>query len=378
MIFDVPIKWHENIGVDFLNEDDCPFNAMDYACPKFEIPKVNAAGRRLVSYFNGTEDSIGDSIDIIDNWRASHSYPLNVFYLTLKNRAKKIHNHSATAQRIKRVPSIAYKLFESKREHPDKPMKLSQMQDIGGCRAIMPTIKHTQEICALYLSGSLSHEYLGMKDYISHPKKTGYRGIHLKYRYVGNGDKAIYSGMKIEVQLRTLLQHTWATAVEMAGTFTDQALKSNRGRSEWLRFFALMGSVFAIREGCPTVPDTPSGMDSLKSEIKELNNNYHIASVLAGYTAIIPQVTNGGKDKYFLVNLNPIDKTLSIIGFRKNESQEANRAYTEAEKSLDKDSPNQVVLASADSARDLRKAYPNYFLDTSRFLAEVEAIIREV
>ncbi len=64
-------------------------------------------------------------------------------------------------------------------------------------------------------------------DYIEHPKESGYHGIHLIYQY--RSDKRTdNNSLKIEVQLRSQLQHAWATAVETVGTFVQQALKSMR------------------------------------------------------------------------------------------------------------------------------------------------------
>ena len=70
-------------------------------------------------------------------------------------------------------------------------------------------------------------------DYIAHPKSDGYRGVHYVYKYrSGSTPKAEFNSLRIEVQLRSRLQHAWATAVETVSTFTGQALKSNvRGRS---------------------------------------------------------------------------------------------------------------------------------------------------
>jgi len=43
------------------------------------------------------------------------------------------------------------------------------------------------------------------RDYISDPRRSGYRGVHV---IVG------YDGRQIEVQLRTRVMHDWAIAVE--------------------------------------------------------------------------------------------------------------------------------------------------------------------
>jgi hypothetical protein len=66
---------------------------------------------------------------------------------------------------------------------------------------------------------------------------------------------ARYDGQRIEIQIRSKLQHLWATAVETAQIFTGQALKSKvkNASADWLRFFALTSSAFALREETPTV-----------------------------------------------------------------------------------------------------------------------------
>ncbi len=54
--------------------------------------------------------------------------------------------------------------------------------------------------------------------------------------------------MLIEVQLRTRLQHNWATAVETVGIFTGEALKSSQGNEDWQDFFRLVSTWFAHKE----------------------------------------------------------------------------------------------------------------------------------
>jgi (p)ppGpp synthase/HD superfamily hydrolase len=71
------------------------------------------------------------SVDAINNWRSSHSFPLNTFTVGVKRRAKDVDPDALVAQRIKRLSSIAAKLQRF------STMQLSQMQDIGGCRAIV-------------------------------------------------------------------------------------------------------------------------------------------------------------------------------------------------------------------------------------------------
>jgi len=342
---------------------------MRYAQPEHSIEIVNRSGKTLVNYQASSHEDIEISLSVIDNWRAAHAYPAQSFYVTLKRRACKVHKQSLVAQRIKRLPSIVSKLER------ESSMKLSQMQDIGGCRAVVQTVSQVRQLESEIENIRWKHIRLKPKDYITHPKESGYRGIHLKYKYVGTGKKSPYSGLKIELQLRTALQHRWATAVEAADTFTKQSLKSSRGSKDWQRFFALMSSIFALKEKSALVPGTPSSREDLVAEIKDLNSNHHIATLFSTYAAIFPRVENTKDAAYFLVNLDPIAKTAWIRGFKKEESQKANAAYTAAEKNLAPDSPTQIVLVSVSSVAALKRVYPNYFLDTTAFLADVNVLI---
>ena len=150
------------------------------------------------------------ALDIINNWRSSHNFPLNTFHIWLKRRAKIIDPTVITAQRIKRMASIELKLSRF------PTMTLSQMQDIGGCRAILSDALAVSKLCESYADSDLKHTLAATDNYIDSPKDSGYRGVHLVYKYYSDRRKD-YNSLKIEVQLRSRLQHAWATAVETAG-----------------------------------------------------------------------------------------------------------------------------------------------------------------
>ena len=336
----------------------------NYAVPKYSREEVNRSGKVLQNLY-GFVDGLSNEIDVIDNWRAAHAYPLQIFYNTLRYRARKIHRTPLVTQRTKRFVSILTKLDRE----PD--MKLSQMQDIGGCRAVLPTLGHVRRLEKVYYTRPFEHEALNHKDYIEHPQKSGYRSLHLKYKYKGAGEKSVYNDLKIEIQLRTELQHTWATAVETAGTFTKQALKSYQGDQNWLRFFSLMSSIFALREKCPVVPGTSDNQEELISEIRDLNECHQIARSLSGTTAALSHIRTRKKDKfYFLVHLNPSDMNVQLYEYGRDESQIANKDYIELERKALGTNTN-VVLVSTSSIKALERAYPNYFLDARSFLFEI-------
>jgi hypothetical protein len=216
---------------------------MAWAVPQYSREQVNIAGKILI-----TEEGVATlgernaALDVINNWRSSHSFPLQCLKMALRKRARKVDTKAIVAQRLKRLPSIDAKLRHS------TWMRLTQMQDIGGCRAIVRSIQSVERLVRRYKEATSKnpkrgHVFHHENDYISHPKDDGYRSYHLVYRYRIEGKKnKVYNGLKIEIQIRTSLQHAWATAVETVATFSGQALKARGGTEDWRRFFALMGS----------------------------------------------------------------------------------------------------------------------------------------
>ncbi|MDE2888527.1 MAG: RelA/SpoT domain-containing protein [Gemmatimonadota bacterium] len=62
-------------------------------------------------------------------------------------------------------------------------MKLSRMQDIGGLRAVLKNLKKVSALVEQYRSTRFQHELVSYDDYITKPKSSGYRSVHLVYRY---------------------------------------------------------------------------------------------------------------------------------------------------------------------------------------------------
>lgn len=119
-------------------------------------------------------------------------------------------------------------------------MRLSQMQDVGGCRAVVSRLDVIYEIVAdLERQGRWAIDHVD--DYASSPQDTGYRAVHLIVR---KNDRFI------EVQLRTREQHTWAEIIEGAdrsrvhGTEVD--LKHGEGPSEVVGYYREIAEILSI------------------------------------------------------------------------------------------------------------------------------------
>lgn len=345
---------------------------MGWATLRYDKDLIDAAGIALIGCTPELPMTINKALEIVSNWRSSHAFPLNTMQVYLRNRSRQIDPRSLVSQRVKRLSSIDSKL------HRLRWLKLSEMQDLGGCRVVVSSATNVEKIVESYRDSQIKHKLLNTSDYIKNPKTSGYRGHHLIYGYYSD-KKATYNGLKIEIQIRSNLQHIWATAVEAVGTFTRQALKSSQGERDWLRFFVLMSTYFAIREKRPIVPNTTDHARRLCEEIRLLEKRLDVRSRLAAYGTVLnvtDEISRKENVRYFLLNLDLDQKSVSISGFRSTELDEASAAYLEAERALMAGVNGDAVLVSVESLESVRRAYPNYFLDTSRFNREVGRALR--
>jgi hypothetical protein len=117
----------------------------------------------------------------------------------------------------------------------------------------------------------------------------------------------------------------------------------------------------------------------LKSELRRYAEQRALADRLRTYGAAIhtaEQSSATDKDaSYFLLNLNPSAQEVTVSGFKRGELSKATEAYLDAEKQIKEHPGQDAVLVSVDSLSSLRRAYPNYFLDTGVFVNLVDETI---
>lgn len=214
---------------------------------------IDRAANTLLSQQSG-EDERRRAQELVNEWRASFDYPLAAVLKQLEDATHNVKVRVICSSRLKRMESILGKLRRPETRH----MKLSRMQDIGGCRAIFPDLQSLDSFWKLEEQKiKKSASYVDSLDYIKSPKPDGYRGIHVIVRPEFSDPK--YSGRnshRIEIQLRTSLQHAWATTVESVDMFHSQSIKTGGGDLKWRRFFALCSTVIAIGERSMIIPGT--------------------------------------------------------------------------------------------------------------------------
>ena len=266
-------------------------------------------------------------------------------------------------------------------------MQLSRMHDIGGCRAVVRSVAVVKSLVSAYKKSAVKNpnraELVREYDYINCPKADGYRCVHLVYKYRSTARRhKAYNGLRIEIQLRSQLQHTWATAVETVGTFIGQALKSSQGEEKWIRFFALMASYVAMKEQTPLVADTPSDPAELRKHLIEYAEQLDVIRHLELYAAAVDAPVRTGARKgehYFLLELDPAQRRISVTAYKADQLSLASSHYLDVEKDiLTSSTKRDAVLVSVKSFAALKQAYPNYFLDTHRFILLVNEALSPV
>lgn len=325
--------------------------------PKYSKSEINKAGKTIADK-NSSKKERQDALKVLNNWRSSHAYPLQVIASNLRSK----NPDSIVVQRLKRLDSITGKIERFPK------MDLYRMQDLGGCRVIVDSIDEVYSAMNQYKSSRIRHILKREYDYIQNPKESGYRSYHMVYQFHSDRKETYNKNMLIEIQFRTKIQHTWATAVEMMGIYTKSNLKSSQGNEDILRFFTLVSSILALKEGTPVCPNTSELADELIKEIKSLDSKHNIVSTLSGLNVAIDfdEKNENKKNNYYILILDYTRKRMRIKSFETKNIEVATEVYNQLEGKLESD--KNIVLVSASSFDSLRAAYPNYFTDIQEFV----------
>lgn len=195
--------------------------------------QVNKAGRALRHWARGeliSEDVRQHALATLLEHRAVHRVPLTKATMGLRSVVKTEQYEVEVSQRLKRVPTILDKLVR------EPTMQLANMQDIGGCRAVLNSIDEVRRVQER-LSGN--RRPLRVSDYIAEPRPSGYRGVHVVVQY---------DGRSVEVQIRTQVMHEWAITVERLGGRLGEDLKSGYGPAPVLELLEGVSEAMAVEE----------------------------------------------------------------------------------------------------------------------------------
>lgn len=211
---------------------------------RFTKGEVNRSGSLLLEFVEGMRRDAGDpaldrfvKADLDDAWealrwwRSLHARPLSTVAANLRyhvdQEGGRARGRIDVTQRLKRMNTMIDKLSR-------EDGRLTQMHDIGGVRAVLPSLRHVQAVSRRLRK---SWTIIRVRDYVAEPKSDGYRALHL---IVKRG------GYPIEVQLRTIAQDVWANQVEAMGREHGIGLKFGAGDADLRAMFVEMSELLAL------------------------------------------------------------------------------------------------------------------------------------
>lgn len=319
--------------------------------------------RRLGDRIRSNPDAVSESdIKMLQDLRLTYKEPLARIFNVLEKSAHKIDKDCICTYRVKRIDSIISKM----RRLPE--MVISRADDIAGCRCI---VHKEEQVYALFDKlGKLAEKghlelRTGGHDYIKDPKPGGYKSLHVIVS-IPNDNR------RIEIQIRTVEHHNWATLVEISDLLFNSKIKeyNNEKCPDLYEFHLLLSK---------------SSGDLHKEDkyrIYEIAQKYKYIERLStvfqkNYIDVRREWNRSGiqRKHFFLISA---DSTASpeFEGFSVFEEAEA--AYFE--KYLNNKSNKNIVLTHLEHTRfeKISMAYSNYMLTYNAMIIRLLTILSEV
>lgn len=331
---------------------------MSFQLPPVSRSQVAKAGKAIEKGHATRDDEV-----LVQQWRDAHAHILNTFQAQLRGWIRRTDMNVVFVQRLKRLSTIRNKLQTGRGTFPN-------MNDIAGCRLIFHSVKELENFRVRYLAESraaherISTDALGADkyNYIRNPKPTGYRGVHDVFKYVGMGQAEPYSGLRVEIQYRTLAQHAWATALETADAIDRSSIKFQRQDGEWedpdrVELFRAASEIIARQEGC-------RGCLLGETDEQLLDRLVHYeqqTGVLHRLAALSKQTMGATITKKHVVL--QFDKSLLVKQFSTaNQAVQYRNLLELTQPELD------LVYVKLEKPRQLDNAFRNYYRDAGQFL----------
>lgn len=223
--------------------------------------KIDKSGRALSNAGELTEEIL-ELEDVFDAYRAAHLEPLSKTTLELQ---KWLHGYGGNyyiAQRLKRKPQILRKLKRLS-------VRLTQLQDIGGCRIIVNSNRDVDDLVEFIKNQMSLDENFKLQritDYRGRGRDiTGYRSVHLIL---------MIEDRVLELQVRSRIQHYWAESIERTSVIYGHHLKEQEGDVAVISYFKELSDVFYEMESgrTPSIAAKIS-LDRLRVQAQEIIEN---------------------------------------------------------------------------------------------------------
>ncbi|WP_374338634.1 RelA/SpoT domain-containing protein [Leeia sp.] len=323
----------------------------------FSKSKIDKAGVALSKGAHLNEIELIQMEDVFDEYRKAHLQPLSETTLDIQRLLMDYGDSYYIAQRLKRKPQILRKLRRLS-------VRLTQLQDIGGCRIIVKNngdVDRISEYLKAKAKASSVFDILQTTDYRERGRDdTGYRSLHFILQR---------EGCKLELQIRSRMQHYWAESIERTSVIYGYHLKEKEGSPEVISYFKALSDVFYEMEaGREPSAEHKIEIDNLRYKcegIMSASDRYKVFDSFVNEDVIKTLIEKEARNTRGLNNwILVFDwNTGSFVSWDivDRGSDGAVRKYIEYENMYQSDDGYEVVLIGSSDVSTVRKTHSHYF-----------------
>jgi ppGpp synthetase/RelA/SpoT-type nucleotidyltranferase len=319
--------------------------------------KIDKAGLALAKNIFRDEDEYFELEEVFDEYRKAHLQPLSETTLELQHLLTNYGAQYYIAQRLKRKPQIVRKLNRLS-------VRLTQLQDIGGCRIIVQKNSDVDRLHK-YLTEKVKAQNIFTIDRTTDYRdlgrdNTGYRSLHVILKR---------SGVHLELQIRSRIQHYWSESIERTSVIYGYHLKESEGDSRVIGYFKNLSDVFyEIEAGREPSLDKRLRVDELRDSCERIIEQSDKHKVFDSYVNedIIRTLTEkesknpAGLNNWILVFDWNAGAFVSWDIVSRNPS-DAVESYMEYERMFPVEAGYEVVLVGSSEVATVRQTHSHYF-----------------
>jgi ppGpp synthetase/RelA/SpoT-type nucleotidyltranferase len=319
--------------------------------------KIDKAGLALAKNKYRDEDEYFELEEVFDECRKAHLQPLSETTLELQHLLTNYGAQYYIAQRLKRKLQIVRKLNRLS-------VRLTQLQDIGGCRIIVQKnadvdrlhkylVEKVQSQSVFAIDRTTDYRELGRDD-------TGYRSLHVILQR---------SGVHLELQIRSRIQHYWSESIERTSVIYGYHLKESEGDKKVIRYFKNLSDVFyELEAGREPSLERRLKVDELRNACEQIIQQSDRHKVFDSFVNedIIRTLTEkesknpAGLNNWILVFDWNAGAFVSWDIVSRNPG-DAVEAYIEYERMFPVESGYEVVLVGSSEVATVRQTHSHYF-----------------
>lgn len=320
--------------------------------------------KRLGERIRKSPDNVAlEDLQMLQDLRETYKDPLSVIFSSLEQLASRVDKTCICVYRVKRIESIVSKLIRQPK------MQLQRVEDIAGCRCILADNDKVEELYRQIQkksdAGKLPFEIKNVNNYLEKPKVSGYRSIHVNVTLKNDN-------RRIEIQLRSIDQHNWATLVETTDVIFKTKIKEygEQSNPDLYAFHCLLSKQnkeLSKRERCQ-IAETAKKYNYIAKVGTVFRKNY-----INVRTQWYKEMQSDAK--FFLVATNT-DGTPEFKGF--TNFMQAEKAYFK--EYIHNSEHRNIVLAHLKNPnyRNFSIAYSNYFLTYNDIMFRIFEVVAEL